>query len=193
MASAQERAEASQDALLELVRELDKWDEQQGRKRTVELAADVGQATQAAVASAIARPPEPPTRVAAADAPAAEAKPKAAVPPAEVLAGMKRRRQVSEEERLELRSESEAAQALQLTWAERGPPGPPGGGPANWRGQHWREGRDGGKSRFANRGGKWRAWYDGMYTAKAKGLDALAAFMKANPKEKAAAKSSGGT
>eukprot|EP00969_Alexandrium_andersonii_P302113 13354488-Alexandrium_andersonii.AAC.1 len=93
MANAEERAQASQDALLNLVQELDRWDAQQGRKRAVELAAEIGEATKATVASAIARPPEPPTRVAAEDFPAVKATPKAGVPPPEVLEGMKRRRQ----------------------------------------------------------------------------------------------------
>ena len=71
---------------------------------------------------------------------------------------------------------------LDLDWNERGPPPPSAGGPLYWRSQRWREGTEGGAQRYANRGGRNREWWTGMFQAKAQGPAFLQAWLLANPR-----------
>ena len=66
-----------------------------------------------------------------------------------------RSRGLSEEERQTLKEEERVAQRCGVPWQDRGPAGEA----PYWRGQGWRCGRDGGKERYANRGGKHREYY----------------------------------
>ena len=66
---------------------------------------------------------------------------------------------LSYQERMQLKSEEEAAREAGLRWQERGPPGPKDGGPSHWRGQEWRSGANGGAKRWGNRGGRWKEYY----------------------------------
>ena len=58
-----------------------------------------------------------------------------------------------------LKEEEALARKCYIPWQERGPPGPEEGGPRFWRGQQWREGKNGGQQRFSNRGGKYKEYY----------------------------------
>ena len=58
-----------------------------------------------------------------------------------------------------LRQEQALAKASGVPWRERGPPGPPEEGPEVWRGQKFRQG----SNRYANRGGKQRAYFAAKY------------------------------
>jgi hypothetical protein len=80
------------------------------------------------------------------------------------------------EQILELRGEAEAAHEGGVRWQDRGPPGGKKGD--IWRGQEYRES----SQRYANRGGKCKDWYSGMYKAKKAGT--LDNFLKENPKPK---------
>jgi len=75
---------------------------------------------------------------------------------------------ISEEDLQELRHEELLARSHHISWQDRGPPGPNQGGPETWRGQRFREGT----GKWANRGGQWREYYRGYYSAMAaKGKD----------------------
>ena len=50
-----------------------------------------------------------------------------------------------------------------------------------------RRGADGGKVRYANRGGKNKHWWDAHNKAKSYGVDATKAFLKAHPHPRHAA------
>ena len=52
------------------------------------------------------------------------------------------------------RAETQVAMDNDLNWRIRGPAPPQHGGPSLWRGQKFRQGKDGGQQRWANRGGK---------------------------------------
>jgi hypothetical protein len=80
------------------------------------------------------------------------------------------------EQMIELRAEAEAAHDLGVKWKDRGPPGGKKGD--TWRGQEFRES----SQRYANRGGKCREWYSGMYKAKKAGT--LDKFLEEHPKPK---------
>jgi len=88
------------------------------------------------------------------------------VPAASSAAGMwpmrkeQGRRLVSADELLSLRAEAAVAKAYGFPWPHRGPP-PPKAGAADrfWRGQAYREGKEGGNARWGNRGGKHAAFY----------------------------------
>ena len=64
---------------------------------------------------------------------------------------------LTEEELAGLRHEQALAEHAGLSWEERGPDGP--GRPEFWRGQKLREGKEGGKVRYSNRGGTKRELY----------------------------------
>jgi len=70
---------------------------------------------------------------------------------------------LTDEERARLRSEKAASSAARVPWQERGPAQvyDQAGQPAtqNWRGQGWRTGSQGGKQRYANRGGQYKDYY----------------------------------
>ena len=85
------------------------------------------------------------------------------------MAANKRKRVVSTEELIELQAERWAAETVGVKWQDRGPPGPDRGGASEWRGQQWRAGTNGGKQRFANRGGANKEYYTELYKAKAAG------------------------
>ena len=51
-----------------------------------------------------------------------------------------------------------------------------------WRGQAWREGKDGEPGRWANRGGQLKELYSGFYARKSQGQQALNAWLAKNPK-----------
>ncbi len=93
-----------------------------------------------------------------------------------------RRLEVPQEELQDLAAERTVSAEMELRWRERGPPGPPQGGPTTWRGQAWREG----SQRFGNRGGRLRAWYDAFYRAKRAGGEELQRFLRENPKPREA-------
>ena len=80
------------------------------------------------------------------------------------------------EQIIELRAEAEVAHDLGIKWQDRGPPGGKKGD--TWRGQEFRES----SQRYANRGGKCKDWYSGMYKAKKAGT--LDKFLEENPKPK---------
>ena len=80
------------------------------------------------------------------------------------------------EQMIELRAEAEAAHEAGVRWQDRGPPGGKKGD--TWRGQEFREF----SQRYANRGGKCKDWYSGMYKAKKAGT--LDKFLEENPKPK---------
>ncbi len=80
------------------------------------------------------------------------------------------------EQVIELRAEADAAHELGVRWQDRGPPGGKKGD--TWRGQEFRES----SQRYANRGGKCKDWYSGMYKAKKAGT--LDKFLEENPKPK---------
>jgi len=80
------------------------------------------------------------------------------------------------EQIIELRAEAEVAHDLGVKWQDRGPPGGKKGD--TWRGQEFRESTQ----RYANRGGKCKEWYTGMYKAKAAGT--LDKFLEEHPKPK---------
>jgi hypothetical protein len=80
------------------------------------------------------------------------------------------------EQMIELRAEAEVAHELGIKWQDRGPPGGKKGD--TWRGQEFRESTQ----RYANRGGKCKEWYSGMYKAKAAGT--LDIFLAEHPKPK---------
>jgi hypothetical protein len=82
----------------------------------------------------------------------------------------------SPEQMIELQAEAEVAHRLGIRWQDRGPPGGKRGD--TWRGQEFRETTQ----RYANRGGKCREWYTGMYRAKAAGT--LEKFLEEHPKPK---------
>ena len=103
--------------------------------------------------------------------------------PAAETPNKRRRVGLSGMQLVELRAEQAVANAMGLGWKERGPPGPEQGGPEEWRGQRYRAST----GRWANRGGKWRDWYGGLYRARAKGPEAVSAFLREHPKEKAPA------
>lgn len=104
-------------------------------------------------------PPPPPTTA----PPAAEAAPVAASPAAFVRSFQRAvpgiRRPMSEEERLALQAEAAVAKAYGLTWQARGPPPPEEGDAPFWKGQAFRAGKEGGRQRWGNRGGKNQAKY----------------------------------
>ena len=58
-----------------------------------------------------------------------------------------------------LRDEQALAASHGVPWKERGPPGPAEGGPEVWRNQRYRAG----SNRYANRGGKQRAYFQAKY------------------------------
>jgi len=64
---------------------------------------------------------------------------------------------LSEAERASLQQERSLAEQCGMTWQERGPDGPDR--PNCWRGQQLRQGKGGGKVRYANRGGKFKHVY----------------------------------
>ena len=64
---------------------------------------------------------------------------------------------LTEEELAGLRHERASAELADMSWEERGPDGP--GRPEHWRGQKLRHGKEGGKVRYSNRGGKHREKY----------------------------------
>ena len=68
---------------------------------------------------------------------------------------------LNEEEVGALRSEQASAELAGMQWHQRGPlvPGGVEEGPTFWRGQVFRQGRDGGPPRWANRGGRYREYY----------------------------------
>ena len=101
------------------------------------------------------------------------------------MAANKRKRVVSTEELIELQAERWAAETVGVKWQDRGPPGPDRGGASEWRGQQWRAGTNGGKQRFANRGGAKKEYYTELYKAKAAGPEALEAFfsLHGHPKQ----------
>jgi hypothetical protein len=70
-----------------------------------------------------------------------------------------RRDHVPAYEQVLLRAEFAVAKAYGIPWADRGPPAPPPGPNRFWRGQAHREGSEGGKARWANRGGKHKDYY----------------------------------
>ena len=61
-----------------------------------------------------------------------------------------------------LREEQALAAKTGVPWRERGPPGPAEGGPEVWRNQRHRAG----SNRYANRGGKQRAYFAAKYGGK---------------------------
>ena len=65
----------------------------------------------------------------------------------------------------ELQDERSSAEEHGLKWRQRGPP-PSDDGHDTWRGQHYRKGSE----RWANRGGKNRAWWASFYKATKAGL-----------------------
>ena len=67
---------------------------------------------------------------------------------------------LSQQELARLRYEQVMARAADIPWWERGPGrvGSDRDAP-HWRGQPWREGRNGGVQRYAKRGGRWREHY----------------------------------
>jgi len=70
------------------------------------------------------------------------------------------RRLVSDDELVALRAETNVAKAYGLSWEHRGPPPPKAGAVDRfWRGQTYREGKEGGTARWGNRGGKNSAFY----------------------------------
>ena len=64
---------------------------------------------------------------------------------------------LTEEELAGLRHERASAELANMSWEERGPDGP--NRPEHWRGQKLRQGKEGGKVRYSNRGGKHREMY----------------------------------
>ena len=64
---------------------------------------------------------------------------------------------LTEEELAGLRHEEALAQQANLSWQERGPSGEER--PEHWRGQKLRQGKEGGKVRYSNRGGTKRELY----------------------------------
>jgi hypothetical protein len=70
-----------------------------------------------------------------------------------------RRTNVSLEERLDLAAERAIAEQLGLKWGQRGPPGPPDGGPKTWRGQPYKEL----SGKWGKRGGVWKEYYAEKY------------------------------
>lgn len=71
------------------------------------------------------------------------------------------KRPQSQAERIHLAAEAAVAKAYGLRWEARGPPPPDGtpGAPKYWKGQVFRTGKQGGKQRWGNRGGKHQAKY----------------------------------
>ena len=63
---------------------------------------------------------------------------------------------LTEAEQYNLKEEERCARLCGVPWSERGPTA---GEAPYWRGQGWRSGRDGGKVRYATRGGKHREYY----------------------------------
>jgi len=76
------------------------------------------------------------------------------------------RRLVSDDELVALRAETNIARAYGLPWEHRGPPPPKAGAVDRyWRGQAYREGKEGGTARWGNRGGKHSAFYSKLAKA----------------------------
>ena len=51
----------------------------------------------------------------------------------------------------------------------------------HWKGQVWRSGKDGGKARYGNPGGRRREWMHGFYKAKGRGKAAREAYLREHP------------
>ena len=100
-------------------------------------------------------------------------------PPPPPPSQRRHRREVSEEELLDLRAEQKAAEEMGLRWQDRGPPPDLVQGDT-WRGQRYRPGT----GKWANRGGENKQWYSGFYAAKKAGPEAVAAYLAAHPHPK---------